>query len=141
MRAKRQPRHACEIERLEERQLLVAGIALTAGILSIEGTDQADQISMEGTNGGAGVLATIRSASNTILLQRSYEARLVSSYSVHGMGGDDTIRNLTGLIGTMYGDANNDRLIGGSGAETLYGGDGDDQLWGGAGADDLYGGN
>ncbi len=60
----------------------------------------------------------------------------------HGLDGDDDIQMANGirLIAEFYGDAGNDRIKGGGGANILLGGDGNDQLNGGGGRDLLIGG-
>ena len=61
---------------------------------------------------------------------------------VHGLGGNDRVtvgaRVATGA--DLFGDAGNDALTGGAGADVLVGGAGNDVLTGGAGRDVLVGG-
>ena len=65
-----------------------------------------------------------------------------NSKNVGGDAAGDTLTNIENIIGTegddtITGDAQNNRLDGGDGADTLDGGDGNDVLIGGAG-DDLF---
>jgi len=53
-----------------------------------------------------------------------------------GLGGTDTLIS----IENVWGNAGNDTIIGGNGAESLWGNSGNDSLVGGDGADTLYGG-
>lgn len=69
----------------------------------------------------------------------------VSGAQATGGAGSDTLQAIEGLIGsnfadTLSGDATDNRLIGGHGADTVYGGGGDDTLAGGSGSNRLDGG-
>jgi Ca2+-binding RTX toxin-like protein len=72
----------------------------------------------------------------------------VTSESIHGLGGNDTIFASAGTD-KVWGDLGNDRLHGGTGNDTIRGGEGNDLIvgesgrdlaYGGAGADRLFGG-
>ncbi len=76
---------------------------------------------------------------DTLSLSFSNEGQVLGdiAFSV----GDDVYDGRGGLVGgIVYGNAGNDRLIGGSAAEHFEGGYGADQLFGGGGADILVGG-
>ncbi|MGH7002796.1 MAG: beta strand repeat-containing protein, partial [Alphaproteobacteria bacterium] len=56
-----------------------------------------------------------------------------------GTTGNDDITLSEGLLGTIFGNAGNDRLTGNSGINIIYGGQGSDQIYGGDGTDTLNG--
>src|SRR5262249_45250202 len=101
--------------------------ALSGGILTVTGTDASETIIVQQSG------TTITAAG------RSFSAGSVASIVVHGLGGDDTIRNNTSKPSSLYGDDGNDVIVGGAGADFLYGGNGADNLSGGVGNDFLYG--
>jgi Tol biopolymer transport system component len=61
------------------------------------------------------------------------------TYTIHGLGGNDTIGGGNG-VDKLYGDDGDDRVSGGGGGDQLFGGAGLDRLDGGDGADRLDGG-
>jgi Ca2+-binding RTX toxin-like protein len=61
------------------------------------------------------------------------------SYTIYGMGGNDTICTDQGND-VIYGGAGNDTIYAGPGSDQLYGGPGHDTLNGGKGPDYLNGG-
>jgi Ca2+-binding RTX toxin-like protein len=78
---------------------------------------------------------------------RDGDDHIISSYylgfgggGVYGGNGDDLIDNSGNGYGVLvYGEADNDHIIGGSSYESLYGGTGDDIVEGNYGFDYLYG--
>jgi len=135
------------VESLESRELLAGNIVWTAatGQITINGdnvlTDEArvsilnnDTVHVElGHLNSAGQL--VLDASNNISLSQVNEIRFF------GNGGHDLFVNDTSVRSFAFGQAGNDRLIGGSGRDLLMGGSGKDRLYGNAGADILVGGS
>ncbi|MBI4897580.1 MAG: hypothetical protein HY827_04345 [Actinobacteria bacterium] len=64
----------------------------------------------------------------------------VTSLSISGLDGNDSLRNTAATPATIDGGDGNDSLTGGSGADSLIGGNNDDSLEGAAGNDSLNGG-
>ncbi|MFM7117609.1 MAG: calcium-binding protein, partial [Planctomycetota bacterium] len=130
VRASGRPQSGLEFQKLENRALL-AGITFNSGIVTVEGTNNADNISavVDGLNIKFTLNATTQSfAANTVLL-----------INLFGEGGNDTLANSTDKPSIMRGGLGNDVMTGGSVADRMEGGDGDDTLTGGAGADDILG--
>ena len=59
----------------------------------------------------------------------------------HRGGGDDLIRDWSGLSAIIYGGVGNDTIYAGRGHDTIYGGEGDDTIYGNWGADVIWGGS
>ncbi|MEV4351924.1 calcium-binding protein [Actinoplanes sp. NPDC049596] len=57
------------------------------------------------------------------------------------LDGNDSFLNKTDVAVTVAGGTGNDRIYGGSKADSLQGNDGNDAIWGQGGADNLVGGN
>lgn len=150
-------RNALQLERLESRLALTAGISFDARsrVLAIEGTDGADVVTVAVQ--GSRVVATLQTPDGTTT--RSLAASSVARIDVALLAGDDSFTNSTrvpsvvdGGLGddSLVGGSGNDRLLGGAGRDaiegrggndTLIGGDGDDRLEGGDGADSLDAGD
>lgn len=138
------------LEQLESREV-PALVTLWAGVLRVEGSGNADLIEVTATNRMAAnrvvrtdYQATVRdAATGAILASGSYNtiANRVLSLRVDALGGDDTVKNRTGLAAEIRGGDGADRLFGGSGVDKLYGGAGDDVLvsLGGGQRDILWG--
>lgn len=147
------------MERLEDRRLMAADIAVVGNVLRITGTDQADIITVERIEAGAGRLgypvisAKIEDSAHHVRIQRTFDdsANLfaLAGLKVDALGGDDTVINHSRLSSEIRGGDGNDRLVGGQGVDTLIGGNGDDtlitigggqtdSLWGGAGFDSFW---
>ena len=132
---KRRSRHdqsrmeAAEV--LEIRQVPAATAVLQAGVLTITGSEQADNIVVNrvGTNLTVTGVATL------------FAAGSVSSIIVNAGRGHDSVDLTAVNLPTMvFGGAGNDSLTGGSGQDTLMGESGSDVLRGKAGNDALDGG-
>ncbi|RZI47407.1 LysM peptidoglycan-binding domain-containing protein [Rickettsiales endosymbiont of Peranema trichophorum] len=93
-------------------------------ILGDEGEDEID--------GGAGIDIVDYSKE----LASGIKVDLVFGRVSGGIGQNDRLKNIEGVIGTKF----NDVLIGGDGNDLLFGGDGDDEIRGGKGNDQLSGG-
>src|SRR3954454_10682077 len=142
------------------RRKLVAGLAVTAGVLAAT----AAQASAATTaTFSRGVLTVIGDANNnTIVVSRDAAGRILvnggsiaviggtatvantSSIHVFGQGGNDvlTLSEGNGALpaSLLFGGAGNDVLTGGSGADQLFGQTGNDTLLGKGGVDLLFGG-
>jgi Ca2+-binding RTX toxin-like protein len=147
-----QSRRRLFVENLETRRLLAAAHAdLDAGVLTLSGGGQNDQIQVSGDN----TLLTVSFNKQTfdfntadvteihidggngndwIWVDESVTVGAMingghGNDRVHGGGGDDTI----------LGDKGNDRLSGGGGMDTISGGGGNDWAWGDDGEDVVHG--
>jgi uncharacterized delta-60 repeat protein len=115
-----------------------AGVTLDAsGLLTISGTTGADTINV-GTSGtgGANVTATLNGTT------RTYARSSIKQIVVYGNVGNDRITIGDGLpvsVGAS-GDAGNDTVTSGAGADNILGGSGNDRLVAGAGDDTVGGG-
>jgi Ca2+-binding RTX toxin-like protein len=142
-------------EMLEGRTMMSANIE--AGVLVVTGTEAADTIRVTQQDA-----ATIRTSDGVEV--KFFEASLVNSVRVEGLGGADTIElgvngqsvlqkaslinggdgadRITGgaRSDTINGGAGNDTLTGLGGNDRLDGGDGDNQMFGGDGNDTMLGG-
>ena len=145
------------LEALEERCLMNASIDLAMnGTLHIEGHDHATKgeiVHVSVLNQGTAnpyddkVLTTLYSqAGNQTNLSNLWKfssgqwTKNVTGIEYHGHAGNDVFTNNTALPSKAFGEAGNDRLIGGSFADLMTGGDGNDYLDGRAGGDSLSGG-
>ncbi|MGH2412602.1 MAG: calcium-binding protein [Microcystaceae cyanobacterium] len=106
--------------------------------LFVQGTDGADKIEIRrGSTAG-----TIRVTINGVT-QGQFNSSQVSRIFVYGGAGDDniTIFDDIGAISTsIYGEAGNDAIVSGLGANLIDGGNGNDTLVGNTGIDILIGG-
>jgi len=123
-----------QLENLEDRRLLDAGISFSAGVVTITGTDAADRAVVTQRRGNLTVMLS-GGVSATRTFHRSEVKRIVFD----GQAGDDVFVNLSSFRALALGGAGNDLLIGGRGNDILVGGAGDDTLIGGAGDDRLHG--
>jgi uncharacterized protein YkwD len=115
------------VEILEGRDC--PAVNLSYGILTITGTDGADNL-------------LVTQKSGTITAQgQTFEASAVTRVVMTGLDGRDVIRNYTAKPATLYGGVGNDALYGGTGNDILYGGHGRDVLYARAGNDILFGGS
>lgn len=146
------------LEVLDDRRLPSAGITLADGVVTIEGTDDADVAIVtnddRGTilnpyddriiislsqNGHVSHAASFDLWRNTPRrLPPTLHEQLVTQVNFNGNFGDDYFRNDTVLRTEADGDWGDDHLIGGSGNDILIGFDGDDFLEGRGGDDQLF---
>ena len=130
-RRSQQNQQCVAAEVLEIRQVPAATAVLQAGVLTITGSNQDDNIVVTKTGtklAVSGVTATFTASS-------------VRSIVVNAGGGDDTVDLTAVSVPTkVSGGTGNDSLIGGSGNDTLVGDAGNDVLTGNAGNDSLDGG-
>lgn len=131
-------------ESLEARAMLSATYDVGTGVLSIEGTERADVITIsKGREYGSVVLRGVDGVKRDTVFAN------VSAVTVSTLGGNDRvvvgrgIRTPTGGLMPFTIDAGigNDSVDGGDGDDTIKGGDGNDQLRGRGGNDDIHGGN
>jgi hypothetical protein len=116
----------------------VATAAVVGGDLRIGGTDGNDTIAVNPSRDGQSLMVLVNKAAAGTFPLAAVTGRVV----VHGLGGNDKVAvNAKVTKGAdLYGEAGNDALTGGAGADVLVGGDGNDVLNGGAGKDVLIGG-
>ncbi|MGH7176540.1 MAG: calcium-binding protein, partial [Tepidisphaeraceae bacterium] len=107
-------------------------VAFDDGAIRVLGSAYADRISV-GVNGNWVVLSV-----NGV--DRKFSRSVVRSILIRAGDGSDVVSVGAGVIGAaVYGDAGDDRLIGGNGADSLTGGNGKDYLSGNDGDDLLRG--
>jgi Ca2+-binding RTX toxin-like protein len=150
------------VEILESRQYFAnvfASFDSGTGVLTITGTQKADDIVVSQTAGGTIQIdvdkgkvkykptgATVANTSLIVIAGEKGDDSItldetngaLPSTSISGGTGDDT---LTGGLGndTILGDAGDDQLLGKGGSDQLFGGDGNDTLTGGDGDDQAFG--
>jgi Ca2+-binding RTX toxin-like protein len=117
---------------LESRRLLAA--SLSGSVLVITGTNGDDDIAVSQRKA---ITVSFNGKETT------YKASRVSRIRIDGRNGDDTIDLRDGVSrrATVLGGGGNDRIYGGSNADSLSGGDGNDRIFGLGGADFIDGGN
>ena len=129
-RSQQPKRTASAAEMLEIRQVPTAAV-LQAGVLTITGSDQADNIVVSKSG------ANLRVSGVTT----TFTASSVKSIVVNAGGGNDTVDLSAVTVSTqVFGGAGNDVLIGGSGKDSLNGEANNDVLRGNGGNDVLDGG-
>jgi hypothetical protein len=117
-----------------------AGAAVVDDVLTISGTNAADQITVDFTAADS-VVVDLGGNSGS----RRFDRSTFHSASVDLHAGDDDFRTLTGgpladVPMTITTGAGNDSALTGAGNDVLDGGTGDDFLLGGAGTDLVFGG-
>lgn len=118
------------VESLEGRRML--SVALKAGVLSIAGTNEDDQIIVYGA--GKHIVVSENGMSRSLLREG------VESLRIDARKGNDLVVVGLKLPAEILGGAGNDTVVGGLGNDELYGGAGKDRLTGGLGNDLLDGG-
>jgi Ca2+-binding RTX toxin-like protein len=124
-------------EGLESRRVLAAGVTLSGGVVTVEGTNKADKILVS--------LAGPLQDQLSVVLNKSkhlFSLADVSELNINALGGHDKVVIADGvtLLAIVDGGAGNDHIKGGGGRNELFGGQGNDHLVGGAGDDVLVGG-
>jgi Ca2+-binding RTX toxin-like protein len=138
-----------QLESLERRDVPAAAITITptAAVVTIEGTDQADTVTV---SQAAGQIMITASSQGGAPVTQQFAVGTVRSIIFTGLGGDDVFINSAKVAvmadggdgnDTLIGGPRNDVLIGGAGDDTLAGGGQKDTLLGGDGNDTLMGGN
>lgn len=123
-----------------------SGIVHDAGKQNVDGTKQADLITLGGAadraNGKGGADLINGGVGNDTLLGGGGADRLIGGNGhdlLKGGGGNDTASGGDGKD-RLFGGKGNDTLYGGIGADQLFGEDGNDSLFGGDGNDRIEGG-
>jgi Ca2+-binding RTX toxin-like protein len=138
-----------ELESLERRDVPAAAITITqaGSVITIEGTDQADNVVVTQS---AGQIMVVASSAGGAPTTQQFAVGTVRQVIFTGLGGDDVFINSAKVAcmadggdgnDTLIGGPRNDILIGGAGDDTLSGGGQKDILLGGDGNDTLMGGN
>jgi predicted lipoprotein with Yx(FWY)xxD motif len=116
---------------------------LRHGVLTIVGTDAADQIALRLAPGDPGALQV--DVGDDGSPNFTFDRNRIAKIAVDGAAGDDTVRidESNGVFTdtiptTIDGGPGNDTIAGGSGSETLIGGDGNDVIDGNKGADTAF---
>jgi|GEM_PF-3415613 len=133
------------LQLLEARDVPTATLA--NGVLTVQGTDMGDQITIDHVVGpGPGDIRVTENGQFT-----DFPAGLVRRLRVFGYGGNDYISHNVADINAVlhggdgadaiHGDGGRDYLNGGDGYDTLHGWGGNDTLVGGLNHDNLYGGD
>ena len=97
-------------------------------------------LTVQGTN-GTDYIHAVRSGDWIGVAGQWFEAAAVRRLVITASGGDDWIRDDTGLSAVIYGGVGNDIIVGGRGHDMIYGGQGDDTIFGNRGSDLLWGGS
>lgn len=117
-------------ERLEARRLFA--IALSNGILAVDGTDAADNITLV----ARGSKLTVRVNADV----QTFATGDVNTVMINALGGDDRVSlGRLKIDSIIDGGDGNDRILGGRGDDVITGGNGDDLVRGGDGNDALAG--
>lgn len=160
-RNRRRNRSNTEIQSLECRQLktgLTMGstpvkatmpnaATLNAGILTVDGTNAADQITVSESFGSSGsalvryLNVRVQSSTNKLASVSRFRKSLVSEIHISGRRGNDTISNNTDVPSVLRGQGGNDTILGGTRADEIHGNGGNDRILGRNGDDDLLGGS
>jgi Ca2+-binding RTX toxin-like protein len=128
-------------ETLESRRMMtVTATDLTAGVLTVTGSDQSDEIFVYLNGSGKKVVVEDYDAMAGASTFYYFNANSVSEVRILAKGGNDGIYCSTLAIPThLEGGAGNDWLYGGGADCTIYGGSGNDHVVGGDGDDWLFG--
>ena len=127
------------LESLERRDVPTAStvaVSLANGVLTIQGTDHADVVSVSKSGTQLSVAVT-SDGPNAVY---NFALKDVSQIQFFGGDGNDIFNNSTSINTYADGGAGDDSVYTGAGDDTLIGGDGNDVLSGGAGNDVLDGG-
>ena len=133
-------RRRLAFESLETRRVLTAGMAtgvcLADGVLTIQGTNKNDQITVC-LAGEMGEQLSVHFGKSTQL----FNLVDVTELHISGNNGNDRIRVGEGVAVSTFidGGRGNDWLWGGGGADVVHGGAGNDHVYGGGGDDELHG--
>lgn len=155
------------MESLEDRRLMAVDIALTDGVLHLEGDGAHDIVKVSQTSmnmwnprgsgrGGSFKVPIVnvwhghREGSQTVFDgTANFLGYLVNEISFHGNEGNDLFENQTAIkseahggmgFDVLKGGSHHDKLFGEGDQDYLYGNDGNDYLVGGGGFDRLVGG-
>jgi Ca2+-binding RTX toxin-like protein len=127
-----------KFERLEDRQMMAADINLDNGVLTIQGTDESNHITVQPYSDGT--LRVTVTNETQILTEEWVDQDDVDEIVAYGRNGDDQISITGNFRAKLYGGNGNDRLSSSNGNDLLDGGANDDVLSGYGGNDELIGG-
>lgn len=141
------PSQTLRVEALEDRMAL-STVSVYDGKLWIGGTESRDVIKVDTIFAGwnySGWIATpvnyLKVSENGVQIAAVWESALYNRDIIFsGYGGNDDMRNNSGLNLWAYGGNGSDTLVGGWGNDHLFGEGQDDSLFGNAGNDWLDGG-
>jgi hypothetical protein len=143
-RSTRQPRARYLVslapEQLEQRELLSVNQITFDSVnrqVIVSGTSDADHVSV---TLDSPLVVRIRAESADGIMQSTFHFSSYSSIAFYGGAGNDIFENNTNMASVVRGDAGDDYLSGGGGADDLQGGIGNDTLLGLAGNDQVEGG-
>src|SRR5262249_34615844 len=132
--SRKTPASRLNLEALEDRQLMAAGLttALQNGVLTLTGTSAHDKITPHQQNGQITIDGMTGSCAVAKLKQ----------IVINGLDGNDTISLFDGTQAVsvpcvILGGTGNDAIFGGAGNDVIRGGDDNDYIDGGAGEDVL----
>lgn len=137
-------RFRAEVEALGSRELPATGLAatLSAGVLTVKGTEQADTIRVQVTSRQVGK-RVVPYAVKVDGIAKLFPASRISLVVVAAGGGDDSVQAVDGGRALkpfwLDGGAGNDALVGGAGNDVILGGVGNDVIDGRGGTDRLDG--
>jgi len=134
-------RHQLGIETRLENRLVPSSVGFANSILTVEGTNGADQIQLQVTDPTkrSGAMVTVIDSGHMMAMIPLSQIKRIE---VRGFGGDDKI-SVTGALGVpalLDGGEGNDAIAAGDSGAIILGRGGDDLLFGGAGRDLLIGG-
>jgi hypothetical protein len=136
--SRRSRRRALGFETLEHRRLLAATYELDAGVLTISGTNDDEQVVLYQFE-GVEVEDDFFEVEEAGVIVQTYNNADVDNIVFRGKNGNDEFVNNTYETSTFYGHGGDDIFLGGTSADIAFGGGDDDQLYGGLGADQLNG--
>jgi Ca2+-binding RTX toxin-like protein len=122
--------------------MMAADIDLNNGVLTIQGTDNSDNIRVEiDPNDSDRLLVKIADdLTGTLLKQGAFDVDDVDKIVAFGLGGNDEMYNNTDIRAEMFGGSGIDFISSGGGNDLIDGGSGDDRITGNGGNDKLIGG-
>jgi Ca2+-binding RTX toxin-like protein len=132
-----------KFEKLEDRRMMAADIDLDNGLLTVQGTDYGDYITiMTDPDDDDQVIVGVQNPlTGDYLAQEDYELDDIDEVVVNALDGNDHIFNGTDIRARIYAGNGNDILESSAGNDYLDAGAGYDQLVGGQGDDELIGGS
>ena len=131
-----------KFERLEDRRMMAADIDLENDILTVQGTENRDNITIRvSPEDPDDVRVTIANRDNNlVLIERDYDRDDVDQIFAYGYGSSDILSNITDIDAELFGADGVDELESWGGQNVLHGGPGGDLLYSGPGTDELVGG-
>jgi Ca2+-binding RTX toxin-like protein len=122
--------------------MMAADIVLDDGVLTVQGTDNNNFISVAMHPSDSDKLRVMVSdiTNATLLAQEDVDRDDVQEIVVHGLNGADQIVNGTNIRAKLFGEGGGDWIKGGDGVDLIDGGADADYLVGGRGNDVLTGG-